>query len=153
MHQQLELAKESNAHARARAKFSPNDPPRSCRHPPDHHPNHPNHQHEAEVTTSGDASKNARFVHSHLKQLRQHAANNHPGGQKTPCHHGQCITLGHYYGPGRTVSNTNRMTKCRHQRATTHDGSNGTPIWHATCHHEWGSPLHRQTPAASRTRA
>jgi hypothetical protein len=152
MHQQL--AKENNVRARAHAKFSPNDPPRSCRCPPDHHPNHFYHQHEAEVTTSGDASKNARLVHSHLKRSRQHATNNHPGGQKTPCHHGQCITPGHHPGPGCTVSDPNHMTKCRHQQATTCDGSNGMPIWHATtCHHEWGSLLHRQTPAASRTRA
>jgi hypothetical protein len=136
MHQQL--AKESNTCARARAKFSPNDPPRSCGHPPDHHPNHPNHQHEAEVTTSSDASKNACFVHSHLKQSCQHTTNNHPGGRKTPCHHvghGQHVTPGHHHGPGRTVSNANCTTKHQHQRATTRDGSNGTPIWHATtCH-------------------
>jgi hypothetical protein len=158
MHQQL--AKESNARVRARTKFSPNDPPRSRGCPPDHHPNHFYHQHEAEVTTSGDMSKNACLVHSHLKQSHQHATNNHPGGRKTPCHHvghghhSQCIMPGHHHGPGHTVSDTNCMTKCQHQRATTRDGSNGMPIWHTTtCHHEWGSPLHGQTPAALRTRA
>jgi hypothetical protein len=124
-----------------RAKYSPNNPPHSCRCPPDHHPTHPHlHHHVPEVTTSGVVSKIAEArLHSHLKWLRQHATNNHPGGQKTTCspaydHLGSPKAPNHlrgcHHSPGHVSGDANCVTE-HHQQATTCDG---TPTTATACH-------------------
>jgi hypothetical protein len=108
-------------------------PPHLCGRPPDHHPTHPHlHHHAPEVTTSGVTSKIAK-ARSH-----QHATNNHPGGQKTPCsptydHLGSPKAPNHlrgcHHSPGHASSDTNCMTEY-HQQATT---CNGTPTTATAC--------------------
>jgi hypothetical protein len=66
-------------------------------------------------------------MHSHLKRSHKCTTNNHLGSPKAPHHlgdghHGPRVAPGRHHGPGHAVSDANRVTERRCQRATTRDG-------------------------------